>query len=70
MSRLGRLWRSPKKQVFDQTGKVRGKVVKPKNQIEELNEWLFELILSKEVMARVMKSDDLTVEFNEEGVPI
>ncbi|MDY6901171.1 MAG: hypothetical protein SWZ49_24275 [Cyanobacteriota bacterium] len=50
--------------------KAKKEVIKPKNQIEELNEWLSEPILRKEVMARVMKSDDLTVEFDEEGVPI
>ena len=50
--------------------KPKKEVIKPKNQIEELNEWLKEPILRKEVMARVMKSDDLTVEFDEEGVPI
>ncbi len=50
--------------------KPKKEVVKPKNQIEELNEWLKEPILRKEVMARVMKSEDLTVEFDEEGVPI
>lgn len=50
--------------------KPRKQVVKPKNQIEELNKWLKEPILRKEVMATVMRSDHLTVEFDEGGVPI
>ncbi len=50
--------------------KPKKEVIKPKNQIEELNEWLSEPILRKEVMARVMKSENLTVEFDEEGIPI
>ena len=50
--------------------KPKKEVVKPKDQIDELNEWLKEPILRKEVMARVMKSDNLTVEFEREGVPI
>lgn len=42
----------------------------PQDEIEKLNEWLTEPLLRKTAMARVMKSDDLTVEFDSEGVPI
>ena len=36
----------------------------------ELNRWIADPILRNEVMARVMRSDNLTVEFDEEGIPI
>jgi hypothetical protein len=38
-------------------------------ELEELNQWLTDPILYKEVMARVMRSDRYTVEFNEQGNP-
>ena len=44
--------------------------VEAKDPIEELNRWIQDPVLRNEIMARVMKSDDLTVEFDEEGVPI
>ena len=46
------------------------KVAQPsesKNELEKLNQWLADPILSKEVMPRVIKCDHYTVEFNECG---
>jgi hypothetical protein len=42
----------------------------PVSELEELNIWLSDPILRKEVMPRVMRSDRYTVEFNEYGEPI
>lgn len=38
----------------------------PRNE-EEINQWLADFILRKEVMQRVMRGDRLTVEFDEQG---
>ena len=43
--------------------------IQPKNELEELNQWLADPILRKEVMPRVMRSDRYTVEFDEQGFP-
>ena len=42
----------------------------PKNEIEELNEWLADPVLRNTAMSKIMQSDDLTVDFDEEGIPI
>ena len=42
----------------------------PKNQMEELNQWLADPILRAEVMPRVMSSERYTVEFDEQGSPV
>ena len=44
--------------------------VQPKNELEELNQWLADPILRQEVMPRVMRSAHYTVEFNECGEAI
>ncbi|MGH2416659.1 MAG: hypothetical protein ACRDEA_23770, partial [Microcystaceae cyanobacterium] len=40
------------------------------SKLEELNLWLADPLLRKEVMPRVMKSDRYSVEFNEYGEPL
>ena len=45
-------------------------IQQPKNPIDELNEWLADPILRNTAMAKILKSDDLTVEFDEQGIPI
>ncbi|MGH2415909.1 MAG: hypothetical protein ACRDEA_19915, partial [Microcystaceae cyanobacterium] len=40
------------------------------SKLEELNLWLADPLLRKEVMPRVMKSDRYTLEFNEDGEPL
>ena len=42
----------------------------PKNEIEELNQWLVDPVLRNTAMSKIMQSDDLTVEFDENGIPI
>ena len=42
--------------------------VQPKNELDELNQWLVDPILRDEVMPRVMRSAHYTVEFDECGV--
>jgi hypothetical protein len=39
------------------------------DELEELNQWLCDPILCKEVMARVMRSERMRVEFDEDGNP-
>ena len=42
----------------------------PKTEIEELNEWLADPVLRNTAMSKIMQSDDLTVDFDEQGIPI
>jgi len=65
-------------QLFSMPNGNRAEAVQPpKSEIEELNLWLADPLLRKEVMPRVMKSGAFgaagagryTVEFDEEGVP-
>ncbi len=42
----------------------------PKDPIEELNEWLADPVLRNTAMSKIMQSDDLTVDFDSEGIPI
>ena len=42
----------------------------PKDEIEELNEWLSDPVLRNTAMSKIIQSDDLTLEFDEEGIPI
>ena len=42
----------------------------PTDLIEELNQWLVDPVLRNTAMSKIMQSDDLTVEFDENGIPI
>ena len=42
----------------------------PKNEIEEWNQWLADPVLRNTAMSKIMHSDDLTVEFDSEGIPM
>ena len=44
--------------------------IQPKNELEELNQWLADPILRAEVMPTVMRSDRYTVKFDEQGSPV
>ncbi|MGF1481345.1 MAG: hypothetical protein ACFB4I_17990 [Cyanophyceae cyanobacterium] len=39
----------------------------PKNELKKLNQWLADPILRTEVMARVVKGDRYSLEFDEHG---
>ncbi len=42
----------------------------PKDPIEELNEWLADSVLRNTAMSKIMNNDFLSVEFDEQGIPI
>ena len=42
----------------------------PKDPIEELNEWLADPVLRNTAMSKIMNNDSLSVEFDEQGIPI
>ena len=42
----------------------------PKDPIEELNEWISDPVLRNTAMSKIMQNDDLTVEFDSEGIPL
>ena len=41
-----------------------------KDPIEELNEWISDPVLRNTAMSKIMQNDDLTVEFDEQGIPM
>ncbi|MGK7950448.1 MAG: hypothetical protein AB4368_17100 [Xenococcaceae cyanobacterium] len=42
----------------------------PKDPIEELNEWLADPVLRNTAMSKILDNDSLSVEFDEQGIPI
>ncbi len=42
----------------------------PKEPIEELNEWLADPVLRNAAMSKILDNDSLSVEFDEQGIPI